>query len=102
MQWEETLDRSGEQWNASRDNHDRARWAEAAVVLFREVCVGDMDETALYDLVANMGHLCDRLTAEYEDFEMTFNVMLERARFHYEDEAAEEVDDEPEQLLEAG
>jgi hypothetical protein len=45
-----------------------------------------MDETALYDLVANMGHLCDELTATLDGFELTFEEMIESATMHYEAE----------------
>jgi hypothetical protein len=77
---------SGEEWIATAHNKRCAEWAETAVLAFREACSGDMDETALYDLVANLGHLCDRLSAEYEDFDLTFEDMLDRAITHYEAE----------------
>jgi hypothetical protein len=67
-------------------NVERADLAAEGVAAFRAVCVGDMDETALYDLVADMGHLCDKLTAEQPEFNLTFEDMVERARVHYEGE----------------
>ena len=89
MSFYDDLTPSGEDWIASGNNHGRADWAEEAVITFRDVCKGDMDETALYDLVGNMGHLCDRLSVEFEDFDMTFDEMVERARYHYEAERGE-------------
>jgi hypothetical protein len=80
---------SGDAWIARSENLKRADWAEAAVQVFRDVCGGDMDETALTDLVANMGHLCDRLTAERKDFALSFEGMVEEARRHYEAETGE-------------
>jgi hypothetical protein len=80
---------SGRAWIARVENLDRAAWAEAAVQAFRDVCSGDMDETALTDLVANMGHLADRLTAELEDFALSFEGMVAEARRHYEAEIGE-------------
>jgi hypothetical protein len=82
-------DPNGEPWVAAGTNEERADWAEAAVVAFREACSGDLDETALYDLVANMGHLADRLTATLDGFELTFEDMVDTARTHYEAERGE-------------
>lgn len=83
------LQPSGQAWIASTTNERRADWALAAVVAFREACAGDFDETALYDLVGNLGHLCDRLTAERAEFSLTFDDMVESARGHYEAERGE-------------
>jgi hypothetical protein len=80
---------SGDEWIAAGTNDERANWAEVAVVAFRKACPGDMDETALFDLVANLGHLADRLTATLDGFELTFEGMVERARSHYEGERGE-------------
>ena len=73
-------------WVATGKNLDRANWAEESVIAFRMACAGEMDESAIFDLVANLGHLCDRLSAQYEDFDMDFEVMVDRARRHYEAE----------------
>lgn len=88
-QFDDNLTSSGQDWDGSNTNEERADWAEAAVIRFREVCGGDFDETALYDLVANLGHLCDRLSAIYEDFDLTFDDMVENAARHYEAETGE-------------
>jgi hypothetical protein len=77
--FKDELTPTGQTWIATRHNVKAAEWAEVAVLAFREACGGEMDETALYDLVANLGHLCDRLTAEFEDFDMDFDSMVERA-----------------------
>jgi hypothetical protein len=84
--FKDELTPTGQTWIATRHNVKAAEWAEVAVLAFREACGGEMDETALYDLVANLGHLCDRLTAEFEDFDMDFDSMVERAMSHYEAE----------------
>jgi hypothetical protein len=87
--WSEYFEESGEDWIAASTNEERADWAEAAVLAFRSACKGDFDETALYDLVANLGHLCDRLSATYKEFDLTFEQMVESARAHYEAETGE-------------
>lgn len=87
--FEDTFEPSGEAWIASGTNEERAGWARTAVEAFRDACKGDMDETALYDLVANMGHLCDQLTATLDGFELTFEEMVRLARLHYEAERGE-------------
>ena len=89
MKFDEHLTPSGESWIGASTNLERADWAEAAVVAFRETCSGEMDETAIYDLVANMGHLADRLSAEFADFNLTFEDMIALARTHYEAERGE-------------
>lgn len=72
-------------------NEHRADWAEAAVEEFRRVCGGDMDETAIYDLIANLGHLWDRwqregkLSERFEDMQF-WDVLEEYAYMHYGDE----------------
>lgn len=83
--WED-LEPTGETWIATKHNVKAAKWGEAGVIAFREACGGDMDETALYDLVANLGHLCDRLSAEFKDFNLDFEQMVATARTHYEAE----------------
>lgn len=77
---------SGQSWIARQRNVERADNAEVAVGAFRAVERGDWNETALYDLVCNLGHLADRLSAEVEDFELSFERMVELARLHYEAE----------------
>lgn len=84
--WTELDEPTGQEWIATAHNKQCAEWAEAGVIAFREACSGDMDATAIYDLVANLGHLCDRLTAELEDFDMDFESMIDRAITHYEAE----------------
>jgi hypothetical protein len=84
--WDDSLEPSGDAWVATRGNEQRADWAEAAVLAFREACRGEMDETAIYDLVANLGHLCDRLSALYSDFHLDFEGMVDHGRMHYEAE----------------
>lgn len=76
-------------WIASTDNDRRAEWAETAVTAFRIACAGDMDETAIYDLVCNLGHLCDKLSVEHPDFQLDFEEMVRLAREHYEGERGE-------------
>jgi hypothetical protein len=77
---------SGESWIARERNVRRADSAERAVRAFREAERGELDESALYDLVCNLGHLADRLSAEVEEFELSFEQMIELAAMHYEAE----------------
>lgn len=73
--------------NFCRDNDERADWAEAAIDEFRRVCAGDMDETAIYDLIANLGHLWDRWRGEGRmEKEADFGIALMMAMRHYERE----------------
>jgi hypothetical protein len=59
-------------------NGKRAQWAEAALSKFKSL-TGTDDDTALYDLLADLMHWCDRHA-------VTFNDELDRARAHYEAE----------------
>ena len=59
-------------------NGKRAQWAEAALTKFKSL-TGTDDDTALYDLLADLMHWCDRHA-------VTFNDELDRARAHYDAE----------------
>ena len=59
-------------------NSKRAQWAEAALSKFKSL-TGTDDDTALYDLLADIMHWCDRHA-------VTFNDELDRARAHYDAE----------------
>jgi len=71
-------------------NIDRARWADLALQLFMEETgmtsedIGD----AVADLIADLGHFCDRCTAA-GDFESA----LRRGRENWLEERTEEVFD---------
>lgn len=90
MDWD--YEKNGEQWIAREANEKRADYAEAAVEKFREVCSGDNDMTAIYDLIADLGHLFDRVKAEhvteYEDG-FDFGHLLDRAQMHFDAETGE-------------
>lgn len=59
-------------------NGKRAQWAEAALSEFKSLTGAD-DDTALYDLLTDLMHRCDRHA-------LTFNDELDRARAHYDAE----------------
>jgi hypothetical protein len=63
-------------------NGDRSAWAGVALALFRQV-TGTEDADALGDLLADLMHWADRKGYDFE-------AALDRARFHYEAETAEE------------
>jgi hypothetical protein len=64
--------------NPENMNSKRSQWAEAALSKFKSLTGAD-DDTALYELLANLMHWCDRHA-------VTFNDDLDRARAHYDAE----------------
>jgi hypothetical protein len=59
-------------------NDNRAAWAGEALVVFM-LATGADPEDAVSDLIADLGHWCDR-------HDISFEEELRRARFHYEAE----------------
>lgn len=60
-------------------NNDRAEWALEAIEAFRSVTGAEYD-TAIYDLLCDLMHLCDRT----EDW--SFDAALRMAKRHYKEE----------------
>lgn len=94
MNWD--YKENGEPWITATRNEDRAGWAEEAVERFRDVCAGDNDITAIYDLIGNLGHLYDRLVATHDLSEemmtaenKSFERIVELALMHYNAERGE-------------
>jgi hypothetical protein len=46
-------------------NCDRAEWAEAAILKFMDETGVDGDREAVSDLIADLGHYCDRHQLEF-------------------------------------
>jgi hypothetical protein len=65
-------------------NHDRAKWAESALLAFQNE-IGTDDEDALADLLCDLRHLADRKGWHFE-------AEMERAQAHY---VAETAPDQP-------
>lgn len=67
-------------------NRDRSMWAEAAARYFADLTGLDWDadepETAISDLLADLMHLADSLSLDFDS-------MIYRARNHYDEETAE-------------
>lgn len=61
-------------------NDDRAEWAHAAILAF-EKTTGSEREESLGDLLADLMHWCDRNNQD-------FDLALDRARAHYQEETA--------------
>lgn len=61
-------------------NNDRAEWAEEAIEAFRIETGCDLD-TAVYDLLCDLAHYCDRHGLSFAD-------ELSHAKKHYNDETA--------------
>lgn len=57
-------------------NRDRAEWAEAALLGFMEQTGVDGDREAVSDLIADLGHYCDR-------HQLDFIPLVERAIGHW-------------------
>lgn len=75
-----------------QQNEDRAEWAAKAVEAFMlETGLGIEDglETAVMDLLCDLGHFCDRTGLDLCD-------LLDRAASHYGDETLRSDDDGPE------
>lgn len=95
-------------WVTASRNEDRADWAEAAVREYRSVCRGDNDLSAIYDLIADLGHLYDRLAATHNlGVDMlvkagklrSFDDILRLAQLHYDCEKGEGEGDDIEQAI---
>jgi hypothetical protein len=81
--WETPADPEGQ-------NDDRALWAEAAIRTFQEQTgLKDVDgmDTAVMDLLADIGHFCDR-------HNLSLSGLLHRAKMHYDEETNPEGCDE--------
>lgn len=95
MFWD--YEETGEVWITASENEKRADWAEEAVERFREVCKGENDVTAIYDLIGNLGHLYDRLRVTHDlsedmmlqDENTGFGRLIELALMHYHAERGE-------------
>lgn len=69
-------------------NNDRAQWAEAAVLAFIAETRSE-PQTALYDLLCDLMHYCDREPSPFgESQEHTFSIALTRAEQHYHNETS--------------
>ena len=63
-------------------NRDRARWAEAAILMFMKQIGVDGDREAVSDLIADLGHYCDH-------HQLDFIPLVERAIGHWQIEQSD-------------
>ena len=63
-------------------NSDRAEWAEAALLTFMEQTGVDGDREAVSDLIADLGHYCDR-------HQLDFIPLLERGISYWQIEQSD-------------
>lgn len=77
---------NGEYPGEEPNNDDRAQWAEEALRAFCIATGVDTTETAVGDLIADLGHWCDRHTYCDEKGRLNLAQLIENGRSHYEAE----------------